>query len=87
MIRAEDAALGAEIWVPDDETAAESNVERFAAYVRTRDVDPGAGYRDLWRWSVDEPERFWALFAEFACQCGAETCRGWITGRLGPGGS
>lgn len=23
------------------------------------------------------------LYAEFQCACGAETCRGWITGRLG----
>lgn len=27
------------------------------------------------------------LYAEFECACGAESCRGWITGRLGTGRS
>lgn len=27
------------------------------------------------------------LYAEFKCECGARNCRGWITGRLGPGQS
>ncbi|WP_344065770.1 acetoacetate--CoA ligase [Microbacterium pumilum] len=52
--------------MPDDTLMSASGVARFAEFLRVRGIEPGADYFDLWRWTVDEPERFWELFAEFA---------------------
>lgn len=44
------------IWRPDPERAARTQIARFAADRGM--VGPNA-IADLWRWSVDHPERFW----------------------------
>ncbi|MBX3099548.1 MAG: acetoacetate--CoA ligase [Salinibacterium sp.] len=54
------------IWQPDPATAADTQVERFAEFVRGRGVPLEAGYQALWQWSVDDSDAFWSLFAEFA---------------------
>lgn len=61
-----DAADGEVIWRPDGEIVQRSQVERFADYVRSRGVELPDGYTALWQWSVDDPDRFWSLFASFA---------------------
>src|SRR5687768_8783626 len=48
------------LWVPDPEQAARTAMARFAERVRALGVSI-AGYDDLWRFSVDEPARFWGL--------------------------
>ncbi|MEQ1567957.1 MAG: acetoacetate--CoA ligase [Myxococcota bacterium] len=48
------------LWVPDPAAAAASRMGRFADRVRALGV-PIAGYDDLWTFSVDHPEPFWAL--------------------------
>lgn len=61
-----DAADGEVIWRPDPNAARTTHIERFAVFVRDRGVVLDDGYTALWRWTVDDPESFWASFAEFA---------------------
>ncbi|MGO4248489.1 acetoacetate--CoA ligase [Paenarthrobacter sp. RAF54_2] len=66
MITNAQAADGELIWQPDPERAPETGVGRFAEFLAGHSVGIGAGYDELWQWSVDEPGKFWELFAEFA---------------------
>jgi len=66
MITNAQAADGELIWQPDLERAPETGVGRFAEFLAGHSVGIGAGYDELWQWSVDEPGKFWELFAEFA---------------------
>ncbi|MGK4219445.1 acetoacetate--CoA ligase [Kocuria sp.] len=66
MIVDNQAALGEVIWNPDKDLVVDSGVARLTDFVRAHGVEPGTGYWDLWQWSVDEPSRFWELFADFA---------------------
>jgi acetoacetyl-CoA synthetase len=66
MITNAEAADGEVIWQPDLESTAETGVGRFAAFLASHGIEIGAGYEELWQWSVDEPEQFWELFADFA---------------------
>lgn len=60
------AAHGEPIWRADAAAVADAAVVRFAEFVRGRGIRLDDGYDDLWSWSVDEPDRFWELFVEFA---------------------
>lgn len=60
------AADGEIIWRPDAESAAQTQTERFAAFVRERGVALPDGSAALWQWSVDDPDAFWAAFVDFA---------------------
>ncbi len=55
------------IWTPSPERAAAANLSRFAARYL-----PGAGMAELWRWSVDFPEKFWPAIWEFGEVIGEE---------------
>ena len=53
------------LWEPtqaDRERAEMTRFMRWAAERRGREFD---GYEDLWRWSVEEVEEFWASIWEF----------------------
>ena len=50
------------IWTPSAERAAGTNLARFARKHAPADV---ADYDALWRWSVEQPERFWSAVWEF----------------------
>src|SRR5688572_13530892 len=54
------------IWTPAPERVAASSLTRFAAFVRREHGAPPGNYDALWRWSVDERERFWAAMMDFA---------------------
>ena len=54
------------IWTPAPERVAASNLTRFAEFVRREHGAPPGNYDALWRWSVDERERFWAAMMDFA---------------------
>jgi len=58
--------MGEPIWTPPAERVAASNLTRFAAFARERFGAPTGDYASLWRWSVDERERFWSAVLEFA---------------------
>jgi acetoacetyl-CoA synthetase len=53
------------IWRPDPEAAAASAIARFGARLRERHGAPGASYLELWRWTVDNLETFWAELWDF----------------------
>ncbi len=48
------------IWTPSPERAAAANLSRFAFHHL-----PGADMAELWRWSVEHPEKFWPAVWEF----------------------
>ncbi|MET0781723.1 MAG: AMP-binding protein, partial [Microbacterium sp.] len=66
MIVDPDAAEGEVIWNLDSDLAVHTNVARFSKFLDEHDVHPEDGYDGLWQWSVDEPDSFWSLWAEFA---------------------
>ena len=53
------------IWRPDPAAAADSTIARFSRFVADRTGAEFAGYPDLWRWSVDHLESFWAAVWDF----------------------
>jgi acetoacetyl-CoA synthetase len=60
------------VWTPSPERIASATITRYRGWVNeTRGLSLG-GYHDLWRWSVDELEEFWASIWEFfAVEAGA----------------
>ena len=66
MIIDKEAAFGEVIWRPDPETINASALKRFGEYLRGNGITVGDAYNEIWQWSVDEPERFWELFASFS---------------------
>jgi acetoacetyl-CoA synthetase len=54
------------IWTPTPERVAASNLAQFAEFARREYGAPQGDYRALWRWSVEERERFWSGMMEFA---------------------
>ena len=58
--------MGEPIWTPSPERVAASNLTRFAAFARNRYGAPAGDYATLWRWSVEQRERFWPAVMEFA---------------------
>ncbi len=60
----QDAA--APLWRPSPERVAQANLTRFMAQVNKATGTTLAEYEALWRWSVDNPERFWTELWSFA---------------------
>jgi acetoacetyl-CoA synthetase len=58
--------VGDPIWTPSAARVAASNLTRFAAFARAQYGAPAGDYAALWRWSVDERERFWTALMAFA---------------------
>jgi acetoacetyl-CoA synthetase len=62
------------LWSPTPERVAGANLTRFIAEVNRRHGLALDGYRELWRWSVDNLEAFWLAVWDF---CGVQaTTRG-----------
>jgi acetoacetyl-CoA synthetase len=54
------------LWSPSAERVERANITRFARWVAdTRGVDVTGSYSDLWQWSVDDLEGFWAAIWEY----------------------
>ncbi|WP_327099051.1 acetoacetate--CoA ligase [Nocardia vinacea] len=51
------------VWSPSSERVAAAEVTRFRAGLHPELRD--AEYLDLWRWSVEHPDRFWSAIADF----------------------
>ena len=66
MITDAQAADGEVIWQPDLERQRGDRRRAFRRLPGRAGHRVGAGYDELWQWSVDEPEQFWELFARFA---------------------
>jgi acetoacetyl-CoA synthetase len=58
-------AEGDRLWTPSAEQTAAARLTGFAGWLRDRGRDLPA-YADLWRWSVEDLDGFWAAFAEWA---------------------
>lgn len=57
------------LWAPDAGRIRASEYARFCSWLRESGrATPAhvASYRELWQWSVDDVERFWRAFAEYA---------------------
>lgn len=58
------------LWTPERERVAASQLVAFTHWLRTRrgltfDATTHAGYRELWRWSITDLERFWGAIWDF----------------------
>jgi acetoacetyl-CoA synthetase len=54
------------LWTPSAERVEAATLTRFARWVQeTRGVAVTGSYDELWRWSVDDVEAFWAALWEF----------------------
>ncbi len=54
------------LWIPTAEDIRRANLTAFMRAVRTQWGVPVADYAELYRWSVDEPEKFWQSMWSFA---------------------
>ncbi|MGE0068103.1 MAG: acetoacetate--CoA ligase [Solirubrobacterales bacterium] len=53
------------VWEPTPEEIEGSQLQRYAEWLaRERGVET-AGYHDLWRWSVDDPDAFWGSIWDY----------------------
>jgi acetoacetyl-CoA synthetase len=53
------------LWTPSEERVQAAEMTRFMSWVGKRHGRSFADYGELWRWSVDELEEFWACLWEF----------------------
>jgi len=53
------------LWVPSAEDAERTEIARFMRWAGERRGRPFGDYAELWRWSVEELEDFWASIWEF----------------------
>ena len=53
------------LWKPGADRVARSAMARFLQRIRDSEAASVHDYEDLWQWSVDQPERFWPLLAEY----------------------
>jgi acetoacetyl-CoA synthetase len=60
------------LWRPSAEWVQRAEMTRFMRFAAERRGKPFADYDELWRWSVDELEDFWACLWEF---CGVRASR------------
>jgi acetoacetyl-CoA synthetase len=62
----EKPVLSMKLWQPDPARVAASNLTKFIGVVESRWGVSCADYRSLHQWSVEEPEKFWQTFWDFA---------------------
>jgi acetoacetyl-CoA synthetase len=60
------------LWEPSPEDSEQVEMARFMRWVGDRRGRPFADYAELWRWSVEDVEGFWAAIWEF---CGVRASR------------
>jgi acetoacetyl-CoA synthetase len=60
------------LWEPSPELLAGAEMTRFMAWAGERRGRPFADYKELWRWSVEEVEDFWAAIWDF---CGVRASK------------
>ncbi|MEA2284372.1 MAG: acetoacetyl-CoA synthetase [Solirubrobacteraceae bacterium] len=53
------------LWEPSEEMVQRATITRFARWLEERKGLSLPGYRELWHWSVDDVEAFWAAVWEF----------------------
>ncbi len=60
------------LWEPSDDDRERAEMTRFMRFVGERDGREPSSYEELWRWSVDELEQFWASVWDF---CGVQSSK------------
>jgi acetoacetyl-CoA synthetase len=60
------AELQRPLWVPTEENVERAELTRYMRWAGKRRGAAFGGYEELWSWSVQEPEDFWASIWEFA---------------------
>lgn len=78
---------GTVLWQPSPERVAASRLTRFAAQVHERYGAPIGTYEELWRWSVDSLEDFWAAVWEHFDVIASAPYEKVLTSREMPGAS
>ena len=53
------------LWQPTDDQRRDATMTAFLAHAEAATGHRFADYEAAWRWSVDEPEAFWSLVAEW----------------------
>ncbi len=53
------------LWQPTEENIAKSNITRFKNWLKVRKQLEFASVQELWKWSTDELETFWAYVWEY----------------------
>ena len=53
------------LWNPSAKVKEDSNMSKFLEYVNKRFVQAFMTYQELYKWSINEPEQFWAAAWEF----------------------
>ena len=59
------ATMPSAVWIPTEESRALSNLTAFMACVEQRWGVEVSDYQDLHRWSISQPEAFWATLWDF----------------------
>jgi acetoacetyl-CoA synthetase len=60
------------LWEPSDDDRERAEMTRFMRFLGERDGREPNSYEELWRWSVDELEQFWASVWDF---CGVQSSK------------
>jgi acetoacetyl-CoA synthetase len=74
------------VWTPSPERIASATITRYREWLNETRGLALAGYDDLWQWSVDELEAFWASIWEFFEVDASEPYERVLTTRKMPGG-
>ncbi len=65
QVRGEDQPAHPVLWSPDEDMLADSGVARYLRWLADHRGIHLEGYRELWRWSVDDLARFWSSVWDF----------------------
>ncbi|GGP05659.1 acetoacetate--CoA ligase [Nonomuraea glycinis] len=71
-------AEGALLWEPTDEIVARARLTRYLDWIGRA----GAGYEEVWQWSVDRPAEFWTTIWEYFDVLGERADGPVITGTM-----
>ena len=53
------------LWTPSQEFADNSNVSKYIVWLKEKNIAEVADYQELWQWSVDNVEAFWASLWDY----------------------
>ena len=53
------------LWTPSDELVENSNIAKYIDWLRAKNIAELADYQQLWQWSVDNVEAFWASLWDY----------------------
>ena len=62
------------LWQPSDEAIAHSNMQRFMHYVKQNYACQATNYNELYQWSIDHKQDFWAAVWQF---CEVKSSQPW----------